>query len=77
MVPCSKLAHIERSHKPYMPDLNNVMKRNALRTAEIWMDDYKYSVNLAWSLPLEVNTALYWGSPGANTNNTNTATNKM
>lgn len=54
VVPCSKIAHIERSHKPYMPDLSITMKRNALRVAEVWMDDYKHNVNLAWNLPFKV-----------------------
>lgn len=54
VVPCSKIAHIERFHKPYLPDLSVAMKRNALRVAEIWMDEYKHNVNLAWNLPFEV-----------------------
>ncbi|XP_041640070.1 probable polypeptide N-acetylgalactosaminyltransferase 8 [Cheilinus undulatus] len=53
VVPCSKIAHIERYHKPYMPDLSMVMKRNALRVAEVWMDEYKHNVNLAWNIPFE------------------------
>ncbi|CAL8372865.1 unnamed protein product [Arctogadus glacialis] len=53
VVPCSKIAHIERSHKPYMPDLSITMKRNALRVAEVWMDEYKHNVNLAWNLPFK------------------------
>ncbi|XP_017274400.1 probable polypeptide N-acetylgalactosaminyltransferase 8 [Kryptolebias marmoratus] len=53
VVPCSKIAHIERSHKPYMLDLSPAMKRNALRVAEVWMDDYKHNINLAWNLPFE------------------------
>ncbi|XP_036962005.1 probable polypeptide N-acetylgalactosaminyltransferase 8 [Acanthopagrus latus] len=53
IVPCSKIAHIERYHKPYMPDLGPAMKRNALRVAEVWMDEYKHNVNLAWNLPFE------------------------
>ncbi|CAL8324739.1 unnamed protein product, partial [Gadus morhua 'NCC'] len=53
VVPCSKIAHIERSHKPYMPNLSITMKRNALRVAEVWMDDYKHNVNLAWNLPFK------------------------
>uniref|UniRef100_A0AAX7FDV7 Polypeptide N-acetylgalactosaminyltransferase n=1 Tax=Anabas testudineus TaxID=64144 RepID=A0AAX7FDV7_ANATE len=53
VVPCSKIAHIERNHKPYMPDLSPAMKRNALRVAEIWMDEYKHNINLAWNLPFE------------------------
>lgn len=54
VVPCSKIAHIERAHKPYMPDLSQAMKRNALRVAEVWMDEYKHNINLAWNLPFEV-----------------------
>ncbi|KAM6945980.1 putative polypeptide N-acetylgalactosaminyltransferase 8 [Aplochiton taeniatus] len=53
VVPCSKIAHIERHHKPYLPDLRVAMKRNALRVAEVWMDEYKHNVNLAWNLPIE------------------------
>ncbi|XP_026168331.1 probable polypeptide N-acetylgalactosaminyltransferase 8 [Mastacembelus armatus] len=53
VVPCSKIAHIERLHKPYMRDLTHAMKRNALRVAEVWMDEYKHNVNLAWKLPFE------------------------
>ncbi|XP_063337307.1 probable polypeptide N-acetylgalactosaminyltransferase 8 [Pelmatolapia mariae] len=53
VVPCSKIAHIERAHKPYMPDLGPAMKRNALRVAEIWMDEYKHNINLAWNIPFE------------------------
>ncbi|KAK5848943.1 hypothetical protein PBY51_008623 [Eleginops maclovinus] len=53
VIPCSKIAHIERATKPYLPDLNEMLKRNALRVAEVWMDEYKYNVNIAWNLPLE------------------------
>ncbi|XP_039988542.1 probable polypeptide N-acetylgalactosaminyltransferase 8 [Xiphias gladius] len=53
VVPCSKIAHIERYHKPYLPDLSPAMKRNALRVAEIWMDEYKHNINLAWNLPFK------------------------
>ncbi|XP_075938422.1 putative polypeptide N-acetylgalactosaminyltransferase 8 [Anarhichas minor] len=53
VVPCSKIAHIERAHKPYVPDLSQAMRRNALRVAEIWMDEYKHNVNLAWNVPFE------------------------
>lgn len=53
VVPCSKIAHIERYHKPYMPDLGPAMKRNALRVAEVWMDEYKHNINLAWNIPFE------------------------
>ncbi|XP_074533234.1 putative polypeptide N-acetylgalactosaminyltransferase 8 [Halichoeres trimaculatus] len=53
VVPCSRVAHIERAYKPYAPDLDSVMRRNALRAAEIWMDDYKSNVFVAWNLPLQ------------------------
>ncbi|XP_051548975.1 probable polypeptide N-acetylgalactosaminyltransferase 8 [Myxocyprinus asiaticus] len=53
VVPCSRIAHIERAHKPYSPDLNKNMIRNALRVAEIWMDEYRSNVNIAWNLPLK------------------------
>ncbi|XP_067437563.1 probable polypeptide N-acetylgalactosaminyltransferase 8 [Thunnus thynnus] len=53
IIPCSKIAHIERARKPYLPDLRVMMKRNALRVAEVWMDEYKYNVKIAWNIPLE------------------------
>ncbi|XP_050955903.1 probable polypeptide N-acetylgalactosaminyltransferase 8 isoform X2 [Labeo rohita] len=53
VVPCSKIAHLERAHKPYSSDLTRPMTRNALRVAEIWMDEYKSNVNIAWNLPLK------------------------
>ncbi|XP_019739595.1 probable polypeptide N-acetylgalactosaminyltransferase 8 [Hippocampus comes] len=53
VIPCSKIAHIERDSKPYLPDLSITMKRNALRVAEVWLDEYKYNVNIAWNLPLQ------------------------
>ncbi|XP_026217326.1 probable polypeptide N-acetylgalactosaminyltransferase 8 [Anabas testudineus] len=53
IIPCSKIAHIERASKPYLPDLSVMMKRNALRVAEVWLDEYKYNVNIAWNLPIE------------------------
>ncbi|XP_034540909.1 probable polypeptide N-acetylgalactosaminyltransferase 8 [Notolabrus celidotus] len=53
VVPCSRVAHIERAYKPYAPDLDSAMRRNALRAAEIWLDDYKKNVLIAWNLPLK------------------------
>ncbi|KAJ0069575.1 hypothetical protein NL108_010393, partial [Boleophthalmus pectinirostris] len=53
VVPCSRIAHIERSHKPYALDLTVHMKRNALRVAETWFDQYKNNVLIAWNLPLQ------------------------
>lgn len=54
VIPCSKIAHIERSKKPYLQDMSAMVRRNALRVAEVWMDEYKYNVNVAWNLPIEV-----------------------
>ncbi|KAM9807920.1 putative polypeptide N-acetylgalactosaminyltransferase 8 [Neosynchiropus ocellatus] len=51
VVPCSRIAHIERAHKPYAPDLSSPMRRNAVRVADIWMDEYKKNVLMAWNLP--------------------------
>uniref|UniRef100_A0A8C4VL52 Polypeptide N-acetylgalactosaminyltransferase n=1 Tax=Gopherus evgoodei TaxID=1825980 RepID=A0A8C4VL52_9SAUR len=53
VLPCSRVAHLERAHKPYMLDLSIAMRRNALRVAEVWMDNYKYMVYFAWNLPIE------------------------
>ncbi|XP_008401842.1 probable polypeptide N-acetylgalactosaminyltransferase 8 [Poecilia reticulata] len=54
VVPCSRVAHIERAHKPYAPDLDPFMRRNALRLADIWLDEYKKNVFIAWNVPLKV-----------------------
>lgn len=54
VLPCSRIAHLERHHKPYALELTSLMKRNALRVAEIWMDEYKYMVYLAWNIPFQV-----------------------
>uniref|UniRef100_A0A672ZN54 Polypeptide N-acetylgalactosaminyltransferase n=1 Tax=Sphaeramia orbicularis TaxID=375764 RepID=A0A672ZN54_9TELE len=53
VVPCSRIAHIERMHKPYALDLSPLMKRNALRVADVWLDDFKKNVLIAWNLPLQ------------------------
>ncbi|ETE58681.1 putative polypeptide N-acetylgalactosaminyltransferase 8, partial [Ophiophagus hannah] len=49
VLPCARIAHLERAHKPYLPDLSLAVKRNALRVAEVWMDDYKHMVYYAWN----------------------------
>ncbi|CAL9682872.1 unnamed protein product [Knipowitschia caucasica] len=53
VIPCSKIAHIERAKKPYTTNLSATVRRNALRVAEVWMDEYKYNVNVVWAVPLE------------------------
>lgn len=52
--PCARIAHIERAHKPYTEDLTSHVRRNALRVAEVWMDEFKSHVYMAWNIPQEV-----------------------
>ncbi|XP_031724034.1 polypeptide N-acetylgalactosaminyltransferase 18-like isoform X3 [Anarrhichthys ocellatus] len=53
VLPCSRIAHIERTHKPYTVNLTAHVRRNALRVAEVWMDQYKSHVYMAWNVPLQ------------------------
>ncbi|KAM9821438.1 polypeptide N-acetylgalactosaminyltransferase 9 [Syngnathus typhle] len=52
VLPCARVAHIERSKKPYNNDIDYYAKRNALRAAEVWMDEYKSHVYMAWNIPM-------------------------
>lgn len=56
VLPCSRVAHIERTKKPYNNDIDYYAKRNALRAAEVWMDDFKSHVYMAWNIPMAVST---------------------
>ena len=56
---CSRVAHIERIKKPYNNDIDYYAKRNALRAAEVWMDDYKSHVYMAWNIPMNVSPPLF------------------
>ncbi|KAL2095771.1 hypothetical protein ACEWY4_007919 [Coilia grayii] len=53
VLPCSRVAHIARTKKPYHSNIAFHTRRNALRVAEVWMDEYKSNVYLAWNLPME------------------------
>ncbi|XP_054626360.1 polypeptide N-acetylgalactosaminyltransferase 18 isoform X1 [Dunckerocampus dactyliophorus] len=53
VLPCARIAHIERAHKPYTEDLTSHVRRNALRVAEVWMDEFKSHVYMAWNVPQE------------------------
>ncbi|XP_017328996.1 polypeptide N-acetylgalactosaminyltransferase 18a [Ictalurus punctatus] len=53
VLPCSRIAHIERAHKPYTDDLAAHVRRNAFRVAEVWMDEFKNHVYMAWNVPLQ------------------------
>ncbi|KAK9522379.1 hypothetical protein VZT92_018847 [Zoarces viviparus] len=52
VLPCARVAHIERTKKPYNNDIDYYAKRNALRAAEVWMDEYKSHVYMAWNIPM-------------------------
>ncbi|KFO23465.1 Polypeptide N-acetylgalactosaminyltransferase 9, partial [Fukomys damarensis] len=52
VLPCSRVAHIERTRKPYNNDIDYYAKRNALRAAEVWMDEFKSHVYMAWNIPM-------------------------
>lgn len=54
VLPCARVAHIERTKKPYNNDIDYYAKRNALRAAEVWMDEYKSHVYMAWNIPMNV-----------------------
>lgn len=42
ILPCSHVGHVFRSRSPYKWRTGvNVLKRNSVRLAEVWMDDYK------------------------------------
>ncbi|XP_073328562.1 polypeptide N-acetylgalactosaminyltransferase 18a [Pagrus major] len=53
VLPCSRIAHIERAHKPYTANLTALVRRNALRVADVWMDQYRSHVYMAWNVPLQ------------------------
>ena len=40
IIPCSRVGHVFRSHRPYN-DKDDSTSMNALRVAEVWLDDYK------------------------------------
>ncbi|ELW66970.1 Polypeptide N-acetylgalactosaminyltransferase 9 [Tupaia chinensis] len=52
VLPCSRVAHIERTRKPYSGDIDYYARRNALRAAEVWMDGFKSHVYMAWNIPM-------------------------
>lgn len=67
VLPCSRVAHIERTRKPYNNDIDYYAKRNALRAAEVWMDGFKSHVYMAWNIPMTVSRShrgqLPWEGP--------------
>ncbi|XP_043823552.1 probable polypeptide N-acetylgalactosaminyltransferase 8 [Dromiciops gliroides] len=53
ILPCSRIVHLERAFKPYAWHLGQFMRRNALRVAEVWLDNYKSMVYYYWNLPVK------------------------
>lgn len=53
VLPCSRVAHIARTKKPYLSNLALHTRRNALRVAEVWLDDFKSAVYMAWNIPMQ------------------------
>ncbi|XP_077421588.1 polypeptide N-acetylgalactosaminyltransferase 17-like [Vanacampus margaritifer] len=54
MLPCSRVAHITRFKKPYLENsLSTHMRRNGLRVAEVWFDEYKPNFYMAWNIPMQ------------------------
>ena len=61
IVPCSHVGHIFRKRSPYKWRTGvNVLKKNSIRLAEVWLDDYKtyyyevikiiYCINTVWNM---------------------------
>ena len=44
IIPCSRIGHVFRTSLPYISGhkARDVVKRNLLRVAQIWMDEYKF-----------------------------------
>ncbi|TSQ46636.1 Polypeptide N-acetylgalactosaminyltransferase 17 [Bagarius yarrelli] len=53
VLPCSRVAHVARTKKPYNNNIGFYTRRNVLRVAEVWMDEHKSSVYVAWNIPME------------------------
>ena len=41
IIPCSHVGHIFRKRSPYSWGSGNVLRKNSVRLAEVWLDDYK------------------------------------
>lgn len=51
-VPCSRVAHIQKTGHPYLMKANkDVVRANSLRLAEVWMDEYKQVIFDIYGLP--------------------------
>uniref|UniRef100_A0A1Q3FN37 Polypeptide N-acetylgalactosaminyltransferase n=1 Tax=Culex tarsalis TaxID=7177 RepID=A0A1Q3FN37_CULTA len=51
-VPCSRVAHIQKTGHPYLMKANkDVVRANSLRLAEVWMDEYKQVIFDIYGVP--------------------------
>ncbi|XP_055533664.1 putative polypeptide N-acetylgalactosaminyltransferase 9 [Wyeomyia smithii] len=51
-VPCSRVAHIQKTGHPYMQQTSkDVVRANSLRLAEVWMDEYKHVIFDIYGIP--------------------------
>ncbi|XP_058464327.1 putative polypeptide N-acetylgalactosaminyltransferase 9 [Malaya genurostris] len=51
-VPCSRVAHIQKTGHPYMQQTSkDVIRANSLRLAEVWMDEYKQVIFDIYGIP--------------------------
>ena len=57
--PCSHVAHVYRDHSPYDwgRSVTDILRKNTVRLAEVWLDDYKefYYEKIGYQLVL-----LHW-----------------
>ncbi|XP_041784017.1 putative polypeptide N-acetylgalactosaminyltransferase 9 [Anopheles merus] len=61
IVPCSRVAHIRKQSHPYLDSAGkDVIMKNSLRLAEVWMDEYKQVLYDVYGIPRYF--PLYFGS---------------
>uniref|UniRef100_A0A1I8JUE4 Polypeptide N-acetylgalactosaminyltransferase n=1 Tax=Anopheles funestus TaxID=62324 RepID=A0A1I8JUE4_ANOFN len=52
IVPCSRVAHIQKQSHPYLQSAGkDVIMKNSLRLAEVWMDEYKQVMFDVYGVP--------------------------
>jgi len=63
IVPCSHVGHIFRKRSPYKWRSGvNVLKRNSVRLAEVWLDEYaKYYYQRIGNDMVSGSLTFYWG----------------
>uniref|UniRef100_A0A182PBN7 Ricin B lectin domain-containing protein n=1 Tax=Anopheles epiroticus TaxID=199890 RepID=A0A182PBN7_9DIPT len=52
IVPCSRVAHIKKQSHPYFDSIGmDIVMKNSLRLAEVWMDEYKQVIFDVYGIP--------------------------